>query len=66
VVDVLTEDDRLGEAIGLLQEVADEPGDERRPLLQDEGAVEVPLVVDPVVDDVPVLVELPLLRPPPR
>src|SRR5690606_30371732 len=39
-------------------------GDDLRPLLEDERAVEVPLVVDPVLDLPAVLVALPLLRPP--
>ena len=39
-------------------------GDELRPLLEDEGAVEVRLVVDAVLDHLAVLVDLALLGPP--
>ena len=64
MVDVLAEDDGLGEAVGGLEELGDLLRDELGALFQDEVAVEVVLVVDAVLDHLAVLVELALLGSP--
>ena len=64
VVDVLAEDDGLGEAVGGLEKFGDLPGDELGALLEDERAVQVELVVDAVLDELAVFVELARVGPP--
>ena len=62
VVDVLAEDDGLGEAVGGLEELGDLGGDEFGALFEDQVAVEVAVVVFAVLDDLAVLVGLARLR----
>ncbi len=62
MVDVLAEDDRLVEAVGGLEELGDLGGHDLGALFEDQIPVEVPLVVDPVLDLLAVLVALALLR----
>ena len=64
VVDVLAEDDGLGEAVGGLEKLGDLGGDEFGALFEDQIAVEVAVVVFAVLDDLAVLVGLALLRAP--
>ena len=64
VVDVLAEDDGLGEAVGGLEKLGDLGGDELGALFEDQAPVEVRLVVLAVLDELAVLVRLALLRAP--
>jgi len=56
VVDVFTEDDRLGEGIGCPEQLHDPPGHQFRALVEDEDAVHVLLVEGAVFDLLPEVV----------
>ena len=66
VIDVFTEDDRLGVTIARLREVlGDLLRNELRPLFQHKTAIEVGLVVDPIFDHFTVLVGFAVFGTPP-
>ena len=64
VVDVLAEDDGLGEAVGGLEKLGDLGGDEFGTLFEDQVPVEVRFVVLAVFDQLAVLVRLAFFRAP--
>ena len=64
MIDVLAEDDGLVVAVGGLEKLGHLARHKFRPLFENQGAVEVALVVDAVVDDFAVLVAFALLGPP--
>lgn len=59
MIDVFTEDDRLGEGIGCLEQLHDPPGYQFRALVEDEDAVHVLLVEGAVFDLLPEVVRIP-------
>jgi hypothetical protein len=59
VVDVLAEDDRLGETVRVAEELGDLGSDEFGALFEDQIPVEVAVVVFAVLDDLAVFVRLP-------
>ncbi len=62
MIDVFTEDDRLGEGIGCLEQLHDPPGYQFRALVEDEDAVHVLLVEGAVFDLLPEVVPHPRRR----
>ena len=64
VVDVLAEDDGLGEAVGGLEKLGDLGGDEFGALFEDQVPVEVRVVVLAVLDELAVLVRFAFFRAP--
>ena len=64
MVDVLAEDDGLGETVRGLEELRDFGGDDCGALCENEVLVEVTVVVFAVFDELPVFVGLPGIRPP--
>ncbi len=63
VVDILAEDNGLGKPVGGFEELGDLARHQGGALFQHQAPVEVTLVVDAVLDELPMLVAFPLLRP---